>query len=499
MSRLARAQVLPHRVLECSVCGRTVPCRISAVTGLPLCVTCRRWWARCSGCGQVRQVRSGTKARPLCASCTRPASGRWQPCPGCREETVNGRGCPRCTLRRHVEGVLRDDADRVRPELQTLLDALARHERPISVRNWLRKSGATPILRELATGRLPLTHEALDELPDTKMLTHLRDVLVSAGTLPARDERMARLEQWIAATIAARPNPDERHLLHRYGDWHLARRLRARSRGATGYHQVVAVRQRIRFAIGFLDALADRGLTLATAAQPDLEAWLTSDAATGRHEVGEFIRWAGTNGLTTLNMPSTNWAGPAAAIQAHERRDQARRLLHDETITPADRVAGLLVLLYAQWAASIARLTVDHVNVTPGAVRLRLGPEPVALPGPLDHLAATLTATSRGHCAIGDPGPSPWLFPGGRPGQPISAYQLGKRLKSLGIRPWQARNAAVFDLAMNLPAALLARLLGINVDVAATWQQATTGDWTAYAADVAQRREPGPAVENLPS
>jgi len=423
-------------VLECSVCGRTVPCRTSSVTGLPHCATCRRRWARCSGCGQVRQLRSGTTTAPLCATCTQPRTGSWQPCRGCGEETVDGRGCLRCTLQRHLEGVLSDDTDRIRPELQVLLDALAGHERPISVLRWLRDSG-TPVLRNMATGQLPLTHAALDDLPDSKVLAHLRAVLVSAGTLPARDERMARLEHWIAATIAARPDPDERHLLHRYGTWYHARRLRARSRGATSYHQVVAVRQRLRFAIAFLDALAERRLTLATAAQPDLEAWLTSDAATGRHELGEFIRWASANKLTALTLPSTTWAGPATGVQAQERWDQARRLLHDQTLDPADRVAGLLVLLYAQRAASIARLTLHHLDLTPSAVRLRLGPEPVALPAPLDALVASLAATSRQHRAIGDRGPSPWLFPGRRPGQPISAYQLGNRLKKLGIRPWQ--------------------------------------------------------------
>lgn len=484
-------------VLQCSVCGRTVPCRTSVVTGLPHCVNCRRRWARCSGCGQVRQLRSGTISAPLCAACTQPVNGGWQPCPGCGQETVGGRGCRRCTLRRRLQAVLADasedgtaddntaeDTAQVRPELQVLLDALAGHERPMSVLRWLRISGA-PVLREMASGRLPLTHAALDDLPDTKVLAHLRAVLVSAGTLPARDERMARLEQWIAATIAARPDPDERHLLHRYGTWYLARRLRGRSRGATSYHQVVAVRQRVRFAIVFLDALADRGLTLATATQPDLEAYLSSDAATGRHELGGFIRWAHTSQLTALSMPSRIYAGPAGAVQAAERWEQARRLLHDQSLDPADRVAGLLVLLYAQRAASIARLTLDHLDETPGAVRLRLGSEPVALPVPLDALAATMAATSRQHRAIGDRGPSPWLFPGGRPGEPISAYQLGKRLKNLGIRPWQARNAALFDLAMDLPAALLARLLGINVEVAADWQRVTAGDWTTCAADVA--------------
>ena len=39
---------------------------------------------------------------------------------------------------------------------------------------WLRKSTAPAILRELGTGQRPLTHAALDELPDGKPLRHLR-------------------------------------------------------------------------------------------------------------------------------------------------------------------------------------------------------------------------------------------------------------------------------------------------------------------------------------
>ena len=87
----------------------------------------------------------------------------------------------------------------------------------------------------------------------------------------------------------------------------------------------------------------------------------------------------------------------------------------------------------------------------------------------------------------GDDGTSPWLFPGGQPGQPISAYQLAERLRQLGIRSGQSRSAALFQLATDLPAAVLARLLGLHTTVAATWQRACAGDWTAYAAEVSRR------------
>src|SRR5262249_43818905 len=80
--------------------------------------------------------------------------------------------------------------------------------------------------------------------------------------------------------------------------------------------------------------------------------------------------------------------------------------------------------LYAQTPAAISRLTHEHVQTTGHAVHLRLGREPVTLPEPLASLTASLLTRRRGHAALGDQGTSPWLFPGGRPSQPISAYPL---------------------------------------------------------------------------
>ena len=118
----------------------------------------------------------------------------------------------------------------------------------------------------------------------------------------------------------------------------------------------------------------------------------------------------------------------------------------------------------------------------------RLGREPIVLPEPLDALVLHLAAFRCGHATLGDQGSSRWLFPGGQPGRPISAYRLAERLRQLGLRPGQARSTALFGLATELPAALLARLLGIHIGVAVAWQRASSGDWTAYAADYSRRQ-----------
>jgi hypothetical protein len=69
------------------------------------------------------------------------------------------------------------------------------------------------------------------------------------------------------------------------------------------------------------------------------------------------------------------------------------------------------------------------------------------------------------------------------------AASLGQRLSDLGIQPGQARSTALFQLATELPAALLARMLGIHIDVATAWQRASAGDWMTYAADVSRRTQ----------
>ena len=145
------------------------------------------------------------------------------------------------------------------------------------------------------------------------------------------------------------------------------------------------------------------------------------------------MRWANRHKLTNLQFPATRWHGPSRAIDTEARWHQARRHLHEDTIKPADKVAGLLLLLYAQTPAAISRLTVEHLDTT-DQLRLRLGREPLLLPEPISELAST----RRGHAALGDQGNSPWLFPGGQPGRPISAYQLAQRLRKIGIRPAQA-------------------------------------------------------------
>lgn len=478
----------PVATMTCAICGRQAPCSVSKATGQPCCQACRQRWARCIGCGEIRPIRSGTLDAPYCATCTRADPGFWRECPRCRRPgRIHIGRCAICALDQRLCDLLGDEHGEIRPELKALHQALTTTKRPGTVTAWLDRSTAPAILSDLKSGSRPLTHQTLDELPTGKPVEHLRSVLVAIGTLPPRDEHMVRLERWTARVLAERSDQDQRKLLHRYAVWHVVRRLRGRLDGDATHEQAVAAQRSIRAAIVLLDWFTAHGLTLTSARQNHLEAWLASAKSAHRVDAGNFVRWARRQKLTQLDFAATRWGGPSGIIDTETRWEQARWLLHDDGLKSEDRVAGLLVLLYAQWPATISRLTIDHIQASQDEVRIRLGREPVTLPEPLAGLVRHVVATRQGHAAIGDQEASPWLFPGGQPGRPISAFRMAERLRQLGIRSGQSRSTALFQLATDLPAALLARMLGIHITVAVAWQRASSGDWAAYAADVSRR------------
>ena len=490
----SRCRSLP--ILTCSVCGDTTPCGTSRITGQPWCPACQHRRAACSACGRHAAIASGTLADPLCADCTPPAA--WADCPACSDPGHPSPGqCARCLINTRLAELMGPASRPLPPGLQALRNELATAEHPVTATRWLTKPAIAPVLSDLASGRMPLTHQAFDELPATPALAHLRQTLVAVGALPQRDEELIRLEVFLAALADSQPGTERRQLLHRYLIWHLIRRLRSRNNGRPATRQQsLTIRRLARGAVAFLDWLNARDLTLSSCQQADLDQWRADGSAVYRQEAGRFIRWARGSKLTAGYLAaSPRWNGPARLLDHQHRWDIARQLLHDASLKPEDRLAGLLVLLYAQGPTAISRMTLSQVQADETSVRLCLGRTPVQLPEPLATLARTAAANRKGHATIGAAQPSHWLFPGGQPGRPVSTARLTERLADLGIRPGQARSTALFQLAAEIPAAILARTLGIHTDVAVTWQRLSAGDWTTYAADVS-RRAPHPATHS---
>jgi hypothetical protein len=93
-------------------------------------------------------------------------------------------------------------------------------------------------------------------------------------------------------------------------------------------------------------------------------------------------------------------------------RAQSPRILADDTLDLRDRVAGCLLLVFAQPVTRLARLTADDVEDHTRPVRLRLGPEPLELPEPLGTLVAELKQQRPGLASTATTNASRWLFPG---------------------------------------------------------------------------------------
>ena len=89
---------------------------------------------------------------------------------------------------------------------------------------------------------------------------------------------------------------------------------------------------------------------------------------------------------------------------------------------------------------------------------------------------------------MGSPARTRWLFPGGIPGKPITASQLGERLHALGIYAMPGRRAALTDLAAKMPAAVLADLLHLSPGTSVRWVHQAGGDWSRYTAELARER-----------
>jgi integrase len=178
----------------------------------------------------------------------------------------------------------------------------------------------------------------------------------------------------------------------------------------------------------------------------------------------------------------------AHPLPGSQRWEHATRLLHDDSIEPADRAAGCLVLLYGQNVTRITALTISQVTRHDGDVHIRLGKHDTPVPPALGTILDTLITDGKPYTGTGTPPTGKWLFPGLLPGQPITAERLSARLNDIGIPVRAARRAALTGLAAQVPAAVLADALGINPATAVNWAHDAGSNWNRYAAELARSR-----------
>jgi len=511
---------LPEAI--CHRCGRRRPCNF-ADGDAPICKACApRATAACARCGVDRAVTARWPEGPVCEACYRAALHRRGRCIDCGqqrrlvdpagpdanrcadcadvhlpgnhvcvgcgiEDRLYERGrCARCSLKRRTVALLADKHGRVPVVLEPVAAAIAGARQPYSALNWLRDGIGAALLAELASGRMAATHEALDAHRNVRGADYLRRLLIAHGVLDDRDDELARTQAWAGELLGTIERADDRRLVTTYATWRVLRRLRGRADRAQGPRTAIRhARNQLTAAIALLDWLAARGLTLAQASQGDIDTWLTTGPAANR--VRDFLGWAAEQGhcppLTVA--PATFPTG--TSMDPDERFEVLARLLHDDTLALTDRVAGSLLLAYAQPLSRITAITLDQIgrDDTGHVATIRFGNHDIVLPEPLAHLIGTLIDTPRAYVGLRAPNPSPWLFPGGQPGRPLTPSRLGARLGKLGIDARAGRRAALIHLAAHLPAAVLADLLHLTPGTAVRWVNNAGGDWSRYAAALA--------------
>ena len=510
-------------ITTCSSCGRQRPCGFATSTA-PLCITCTpRRTAPCAHCGHDRPPAIRWREGPVCTTCYDAALARRDPCqrchqtrrlidppgPGARrccdcaglpslghvcrdcgiEDKLYTAGrCDRCSLAVRVNELLADASGEVPERLFVVAAAIAATPNARTALNWLHKGAAARLLADIAAGRLELSHQALDTHPHPRAADYLRRLLVAHHLLDERDEALARIESFIDDLTAGLDHDADRRLIAGYARWRVLHRLRRRAdanpRPTTPTYRS---RSQLKAAVALLDWLHERGAAFPDAHQADIDAWLSTGPAA--YLARDFLDWAASTGHgPKLTIPRLE-RSTGTALDADQRWQLLARLLHDDTLELTDRVAGCLVLIYGQQLSRITTLTRDQIHHRDDTLTLRLGSDPLVVPEPLAQLIRDLTEHGRTHVGVGAPAHTPWLFPGHHPGRPLTAAHLGVRLRRLGIDGRAGRRAALTHLAAQLPAAVLAELLGLSTSAAVHWVNNAGGDWSRYAAHLAQQRD----------
>lgn len=418
------------------------------------CRYCREWQThRCHRCDQIANLTA--------------IDGQWL--------------CHRCVLADELDTLLSGTAiagfDRLR---QAILAA----DNPQQIRRkWLADPTVTDVLGQLAAGNAALEHASLDRLaPPSRGREHLRALLVAAGLLPDIDRTAERLETAALPLLEKIGDPADRVIVRAWLTWQVLPRIRRRiERGQSVEHSGSNARRSLARVVGFLAQLHADGRRLADCRQQDIDRWFAQPGAAPR-QLRAFLAWAQRQGHLPrrLELPANRTRRPSPPTA--DRAGAARRLLTDDTIPTDDRVAGALVVFYAQPVTRIAALTTHDLHTrSDGTTTITLAGTAVELLEPFATLARQLPL-ERSNGVTDQLRDHRWLFPGKRAGRHLGANVLGTRLRALDIPPRLSRTTALRELAVEIPPAILADLVGISPGSATTWTAVTGGDWAAYAA-----------------
>ena len=413
----------------------------------------------CRGC-------SGIRLNVDCLTC------------GAEDELHSGGRCWTCVLSSVVDDLLTNSATGIMAaELIPMGAALKSMKRANSGLTWIRQKHVTEFLRTLAEAP-QITHEAFDELPDSRTREYVRGLLTELGVLPRRDELRKLYDRWAEEALERVKSPQNLEVIRRYIRWHHQRRMNHMDEVTRG--TFLRAKQEVTVAIDLLNWLTDHSIKLSELQQSHLDVW-QSEGPTTRRIAARFLKWAiktkvAPSGLTIV--PHRRGTSPRLAKTGQD--EALKQVIHEDGLETRDRAAAILILVFGQQAENIARLTWNDVNITEELVTIQLGTIHIALPEPLAQPWRELAANP-GHDLTASHPNSAWVFRGISPGRHINPGYLTTRLSKL-FKTRAARLGTLHELTKLAPVAIIAETLGYSPT---TIERHATDSAAAYAQYVA--------------
>ncbi|MGK4219430.1 hypothetical protein [Kocuria sp.] len=249
-----------------------------------------------------------------------------------------------------------------------------------------------------------------------------------------------------------------------------------------------SAKQEITETIKFLDWLwQTHHRTAVTCTQQDVDTWLTTGPTT-RKAIRTFFIFTKKTGANMRVEIGHYAAKGRPAIPQDQRLAWLKELLTGTSESLPYRVAGTLLLLYAQPLLRVTELRTDAVNInnTTGKITIALGTHPVPVPQPFAELLSQ-HLRNRPNLRTASGAESPWPFPGTRAGQHLHPNTIMLRLRDLGIELLGVRNTALDEHLSVAPPPLIADALGYSYQVAFLHADNTGDAWSRY---VDQRTKP---------
>jgi hypothetical protein len=285
-----------------------------------------------------------------------------------------------------------------------LFTALTTQKHARSARTWLvRNPAAAQLLTGIAQGTKPLDHTSFTNHPSARKVAFLPELFVEHGLIEPFNKDIETYQDWLEDKLTD-AQTGIATMVRLYGRWaHLNRMHQLARTHQSRKGTLLSARQSTTVAIESLEFLASRNINPGACRQQDIDDWLASGPTT-RALARSFMRWA----IEHHHLPNVDFpyrtARTTRIISQEHRIDLIRRTVNGELpLTPADRCAAILLLVFGQPLTRIARLHRDHLTVSGGIVQLNLNEEQLTIPAPWTQSSLTTSMS----CPTRTPHPPP--------------------------------------------------------------------------------------------